>query len=209
MAIKKENIYQKLLKIQKEVKALKKDKKSFSYEYVTGNKLLSFIRPLMDREGLLLKQEVTSIDNVRIDYETKKGSKEEMHTKVMMIFTWVDSETGEKDINLFGANGQNDWEKGFGSALTYAERYFLLKYFHIATDEDDVDNPDRTTSKAIAKKEAEDNKPKPVLEAGTETYISVFKGLQNGFKMEQVKGKYEVSEEIEAQLLKELGNENV
>jgi hypothetical protein len=61
----------------------------------------------------------------------------------MMRFTWVDIETGEKDENLFGANGQNDWDKGVGSALTYGERYFLLKFFHIATDEDDIDNPDR------------------------------------------------------------------
>jgi hypothetical protein len=61
----------------------------------------------------------------------------------MMRFTWIDCETGEKDENLFGANGQNDWEKGLGSALTYAERYFLLKYFHIPTDEDDIDNSSR------------------------------------------------------------------
>jgi hypothetical protein len=61
----------------------------------------------------------------------------------MMRFTWIDSESGETDVNLFGANGQNDWEKGLGSALTYAERYFLLKYFHIATDEDDIDNDKR------------------------------------------------------------------
>jgi hypothetical protein len=60
-----------------------------------------------------------------------------------MRFTWIDCESGESDINLFGANGQNDWEKGLGSALTYAERYFLLKYFHISTDEDDIDNPNR------------------------------------------------------------------
>jgi hypothetical protein len=44
---------------------------------------------------------------------------------------------------MFAANGQNDFEKGLGSALTYAERYFLLKYFHISTDEDDIDNPNR------------------------------------------------------------------
>ena len=25
--------------------------------------------------------------------------------------------------------------------MTCAERYFLLKFFHIATDEDDIDNP--------------------------------------------------------------------
>lgn len=146
------NIYKKLLKIQKQIKGLAKDKKSYSYGYVTGNKLLSFIKPLMDENGILLKQEVLSIDNERQDYKTTKGEKSEILTKVMMRFTWVDAETGETDINLFGANGQNDWEKGLGSALTYAERYFLLKYFHIATDEDDIDNPDRkkTDSKPTA-----------------------------------------------------------
>ena len=160
------SIYKKLLLIQKAVKGLKKDKKSNNYEYVTGNKLLSFIRPLMDEHGLLLKQEVISIDNDRMDYKTGIGTtwekeKSEILSKVMMRFTWIDSETGESDENLFGANGQNDWEKGLGSALTYAERYFLLKYFHIATDEDDIDNPNRkpvenktvpALSKAIAPK---------------------------------------------------------
>lgn len=143
----KKNIYQKLLEIQKKVKGLSKDKKSHNYEYVTGNKLLSFIRPLMDENSLILKQEVLSIENERQDYKTKYGEKSEILTKVLMKFTWVDCETGEKDENLFGANGQNDWEKGLGSALTYAERYFIMKYFHIPTDEDDVDNPDRKEEK--------------------------------------------------------------
>jgi len=139
----KTNIYQKLLEIQKSVIGLGKDKKSFGYDYVTGSKVLEYIKPLMNKHGLLLKQEVISSTNVRMDYTAKSGSKSEILTKLEMRFTWVDVETGEKDENLFGANGMNDWEKGFGSALTYAERYFLLKYFHIATDEDDIDNPDR------------------------------------------------------------------
>ena len=143
------SIYKKLLKIQQEVKGLSKDKKSHNFEYVTGNKLLSFIKPLMDANGLLLKQEVLSIDNERQDYEVWNKydkvfkPKSEILSKVMMRFTWIDCETGETDVNMFGANGQNDWEKGLGSALTYAERYFILKYFHIATDEDDIDNPER------------------------------------------------------------------
>lgn len=137
------NIYSKLHKIQKAIKGFSKDNQSFGYKYVSGNKVLSTIRPLMDSLGLILKQEILSIDNERIDYKTKNGSKSEILSKVMMRFTWVDIETGEKDENLFGANGQNDWEKGLGSALTYAERYFLLKYFHISTDEDDIDNVNR------------------------------------------------------------------
>lgn len=156
----KTNIYKKLHEIQKAVKGLSKDKKSHNYEYVTGNKLLSFIKPLMDKHGLLLKQEVMSIENTRQDYKTKYGEKAEILSKVMMQFTWVDIATGEMDVNSFGANGQNDWEKGLGSALTYAERYFLLKYFHIATDEDDIDNPNRkpvSTSKPTTKTLTKEN----------------------------------------------------
>jgi hypothetical protein len=139
----KQNIYKKLLTIQKKINGLGKDKKSFSYSYVTGDKVLGEIKPLMNELGLILKQEIVSIENTRQDYDVKAGKKSEILSKVMMQFTWIDTETGEKDVNSFGANGQNDWEKGLGSALTYAERYFLLKYFHISTDEDDIDNSDR------------------------------------------------------------------
>lgn len=151
------NIYQKLLTIQKYICGLGKDKKGNNYEYVTGNKVLSELKPLMNELGLLLKQEVISIENVRQDYATRNGSKSEINSKVMMKFTWVDCETGEKDENLFGANGQNDWDKGVGSALTYGERYFLLKYFHIATDEDDIDNPNRKNEIKYTAKELLEN----------------------------------------------------
>ena len=91
----------------------------------------------------MLKQEFVTVEKERIDYKAKSGEKSEMLYSVYQKFTWIDTETGEKDENTFFSSGMNDWEKGLGSALTYAERYFLLKYFHIATDEDDIDNQDR------------------------------------------------------------------
>lgn len=161
------NLYQKLLKIQQEVVGLGKDKSSFNYKYVTGSKVLEYIKPIMNQYGLLLKQEVTSIDNEKIDYLTAKGAgKTEVLSKVMMKFTWIDTETGETDVNTFGANGFNEFEKGLGSALTYAERYFLLKYFHINTDEDDIDNPDR--KKEIAKQPITDVRFNAALKAISE-----------------------------------------
>jgi hypothetical protein len=137
------NLFQKLHKIQSTVNGLGKDAKSHQYSYVSGAKVLAQIKPLMNELGLILKQEIISIENTRQDYETRNANKSEILSKVMMQFTWIDIESGEKDVNSFGANGQNDWEKGLGSALTYAERYFLLKYFHIPTDEDDIDNTKR------------------------------------------------------------------
>lgn len=163
----KVKIYQKLHKIQAQIMGLGKDKAANSYKYVTGDKVLEHVKPLMNELGLLLKQEIISIDNTRQDYRvgisntTPEGRpKSEILSKVMMRFTWIDTESGETDENLFGANGQNDWDKGVGSALTYGERYFLLKFFHIATDEDDIDNPDRKKPDpgilpAFAKKDAD------------------------------------------------------
>ena len=169
------SIYTKLHKIQSAILGLGKDKKGNNYEYVTGNKVLSEIKPLMNDLGLLLKQEVISIDNVRQDYATRNGNKSEINSKVMMRFTWIDIETGEKDENLFGANGQNDWDKGVGSALTYGERYFLLKFFHIATDEDDIDNPDR--------KKEETEQPK-------DTILDIPKHLESSKTLEELQNRY-------------------
>lgn len=136
-------IYTKLANIQSAIRGLGQDKKGNNYTYVSGSKVLSAIKPLMIEEGLLLKQEIVEIRNQRQDYLVGREQKQksEILTTLIIKFTWVDVDTGEKDENLFAANGQNDWDKGVGSALTYAERYFLLKYFHIATDEDDCDAP--------------------------------------------------------------------
>ena len=146
------SIYKKLLTVQTAVKGLGKDKKSYGYDYVTGNKLLNFIKPILNEQGLILKQEISSVDTEVVNYSSKQGEKTEVLYKVWLDFTWVDVETGEKDVNKFFATGMNGFEKGLGSALTYAERYFLLKYFHIATDEDDIDNPERKNDAPITPK---------------------------------------------------------
>jgi hypothetical protein len=173
------NIYQKLLEIQKKINGLGKDKSSFNFKYVTGSKVLEHIKPLMNELGLVLKQEVLSIENTRQDYPTKQGNKSEILSKVMMRFTWIDCETGEKDENLFGANGQNDWEKGLGSALTYAERYFLLKYFHIATDEDDIDNPNRVTNAPV--QQVVESSALPFLNVATPEWTRAIELLSHGY----------------------------
>lgn len=195
------SIYKKLHDIQSQILGLGKDKSSNSYKYVTGSKVLEYIKPLMNKHGLILKQEILSIDNERQDYKVgintpNEKVKSEILTKCMMRFTWIDIETGEKDENLFGANGQNDWEKGLGSALTYAERYFLLKYFHIATDEDDIDNPER--------KEEEER----LQQQEKERLLNVEKELINCTTEENLKTKYislsEVDKKTFAKLVSEL-----
>lgn len=175
------SIYTKLHTIQKAVNGLSKDSNGQNYQYVSGTKILSHIKPLMAEHGLILKQEIVSIENERQNYATKNNpNKSEILSKVMMRFTWIDVETGEKDENSFGANGQNDWDKGVGSALTYGERYFLLKYFHIATDEDDVDG--------IQREEQTDPVPELIMQIrsiSTESDLKEFWDMWSDFHKDQ------------------------
>lgn len=139
-------IYKKLLELQKAVVGLTKDKSGNSYQYVSGDKILGIVRPAMDKLGLLLIPEVEDATFTRQDYNLyeKNGNvkpKSEIFCNLKIKFTWVDSESGETLVCHWASSGQNNWDKGLGSALTYGERYFLLKFFHIATDKDDVDAP--------------------------------------------------------------------
>ena len=136
-------VFKKLHQVQAATRSLAADAAGQTgaarYNYVSGAKLLGIIRPLMDSYGLILTQEIIDIKNEPISYMTKTGEKTEMFTTAHIRFTWIDSEDGSSIVNEFYANGMNAWDKGLGSALTYAERYYLMKTFHIATDEDDVD----------------------------------------------------------------------
>lgn len=135
----------KLLDIQKELKSVEKDKLggfgTFKYKYTSGDVILARVRELMDERSLLLIPSVTSVEASRQDYTTGRGiKKSEVLFVVMMKMTWMCIESGDTLEVSWAGSGQNDFDKGFGSALTYAERYFLLKFFHIPTNEDDPDS---------------------------------------------------------------------
>lgn len=154
------SVYKKLHQIQSATRSLGANAEgqtgSAHYNYVSGSKLLGIIRPLMDKIGLLLTQEVIGITNTPTTYMTRNGEKTEMFTSLHIKFTWIDVEDGSMLVNEFFANGMNAWDKGLGSALTYAERYYLMKTLHIATDEDDID--------ALVKDEAINEVTEPVVE---------------------------------------------
>ena len=153
-------VYKKLLEIQKRIKGMTKDAKAFNYDYVSSDKVLEAIRPMLCEYGLLLLPIVLRTSSQPITYKKyDKASKmviettEVLHT-LQMQMRWVDTEQTEVIEIPFAAVGMNQFDKGFGSALTYAERYYLLKTFHIPTSKDDVDYVSAERDEAIAKAES-------------------------------------------------------
>lgn len=152
-------IWQKIFEIQKAIKTFnntdgsdKLDPKTgkSAYIYTPGWKITETVRSLMDDLGLMLIPDIrfNRIDNIEYPvYKMINGTpmsftKKEIHIALDADFTWIDPVTGETagpyHIVASGANGT---DKSTASALALAERYFLLKFFHISTHEAD-DEPD-------------------------------------------------------------------
>lgn len=142
------NLYQKLAKIRKPVEVMQRNKSGFGYKYVTDTELLAKISGLMDKYGVSLVPSVVP-NSTKVEpysYEKTKGGKTETVNEILvhgdMKYTWVnnDDPTEQIVVDWVMVGHQSDGSQGFGSALTYSMRYFLLKYFGVATPDDDPDS---------------------------------------------------------------------
>ena len=156
------NLYQKLLEIQKQVDTIIKDGKNTSdkYDFASDENVLDIFRPLMDANSLLL---IPRMENAKLTEGVTRSGTTRFMTEIYFNMVWVDVDSGETLEVPFYAQGVDlAGEKGVGKAASYAEKYFLLKFFHVATKKDDPDNDNRTKSGEIrqrgtaAAKETED-----------------------------------------------------
>jgi len=139
------NLFQKLIEVRKVVPYLQKENAGNQYKYVSSSQVLANVRAMMDELGLLL---VPSVEDHKVSTETIEYMEKEKpkktttyFTELVMTMTWINAEKPEEKIscNWYGQGVDIAGEKGVGKALTYAEKYFMLKFFNIATDKDDPD----------------------------------------------------------------------
>lgn len=132
------NLYKKLSEIYGSVGYLQKDNRGKQYNYVGSSDVLGAVRGLMADKKVLLEPRILE-SNIR-EYSTKTGTTQ-LLTELKMTMTWINAEDPDEKIEIpWYAQGMDlAGEKGVGKALTYGEKYFMLKYFNIATDESDPD----------------------------------------------------------------------
>jgi len=135
------NIYRKLIEVRKAVPALSKNSRGARFRFVSSSQILGALREAMDAHGLLLIPRLAS-ERV-LEHQTKRGDR--LYFTVLNIeFTWVNADNPDERIACpWVGQGLDEGEKGVGKALTYAEKYFLLKFFNIPTDGDDPDADDK------------------------------------------------------------------
>ena len=139
-------LHQKLLEMQKRVDKVVKDGKNLSdkYDFASDENVLDTFRPLMDELGLLL---IPSIVRAELHEGTTRSGTSRFMTELFFDMTWHDVESGQELSVPWYAQGVDlAGEKGVGKAATYAEKYFLLKFFHVSTKKDDPDADKRIGS---------------------------------------------------------------
>lgn len=156
------NLLKKLSNVRKATGFIKKETvgNNLKYKAVSADMALSEVRPLIDIENLFLS---TQIISEKLQIETKPNdygkTTTNFITSLELIYTWYDVDSGESLDIPWKCTAQNtDPAKSNGSALTYAEKYFLLKYFNIISSENIKLDPDAYSDTENIKQQ--DIKPK-------------------------------------------------
>lgn len=165
-------LYEKLQKIRKLAEVAQKDADGYGYKYATITNILAKVSAGMNKYNVLLiprlepDTQFIMRDEIRKVKNRKDGTKYEeisyeFRAESQITYRWINVDNPDEfiDVPWFITGAQKDPSQAMGSALTYAERYFLVQFFQIATPEDD---PDYWRSK---QKEAEDAENKEIATA--------------------------------------------
>ena len=114
-------IYQKLLEVQKELKPIKKDSENpfFKSMYFDINSLLAVVKPILNKNGLLLLQGLN-----------------EANGRLMLDTQIVDIESGEK-VSFNTVLPEAPDAQKYGSAITYFRRYAIQSLLGLEAEDDD------------------------------------------------------------------------
>lgn len=185
----KTNLFKALASFQQEVPAIHQNTKGFSYTYANLAKIFETINPLMKKNGLGFTQQLGNNDLgfttiTTVIFHAESG---ESIDSTMII---------PDDVKL---KGMNDFQI-MGSAITYYRRYALSAVLGLVTDKDTDASGEQ--EKPAQKRQAPKAKPKETLDQNHKSWKNVVVGLKTGYSMDQVKKKYNVSAEVEAELNK-------
>ena len=164
------NIYQKMASITAELQTVGKNLTvgtgNNKYKAVSERDILDTVKPLETQYGVYsypVSREVLEsnlLENEK-SYTDQKGNTTVTKTTTFMtriktVYRFVNAENPEEYIETTTfAEGIDSQDKGSGKAMTYADKYALMKAYKISTGDD----PDQTASEEMNFKKATPVKP--------------------------------------------------
>ena len=144
------NIYQKMANVTAELQTVAKNLdvetgKGKSYKAVSERDIIDAVKPLEVKHGIYsypCNREI--LESQTLESETQYGVKTTFFSRIKTIYRFVNVEDPADFIETVTfAEGIDSQDKGSGKAMTYADKYALMKAYKISTGDD----PDQEVSK--------------------------------------------------------------
>ena len=161
---KTKNIFQRMSAISSELATVAKNLEvgagKNQYKAVGEADVLRAVKPLEEKYGVYSYPyarrivESGTIENETIDYTTKeKIIKKQLFERIETVYRFVNIENPADyiDITTYG-DGVDAQDKSVGKAMTYGDKYALLKAYKIVTGDDPDQNPSGDLKGAQIKK---------------------------------------------------------
>lgn len=146
------NIFQKMLRITSELEPIGKSSQvatgtKGSYKGVAEKDVIDVIKPLEEKYGVYsYPRERVVLESQMYEIETQYGDKPPQKkmsfmTRIMTTYRFVNVDNPEEFVETVTfAEGIDTNDKGSGKAMTYCDKYALLKAYKISTNADENDN---------------------------------------------------------------------
>lgn len=182
------NIFQRMSAITAELRTVAKNLTvptggKNSYKAVSERDILDAVKPLEEKHGVysypvsrtVLESNLLESENAYTDQRgnttVKKTTTFMTRIETVYRFVNVDDPLDYIETTTF-AEGIDSQDKGSGKAMTYADKYALMKAYKISTGDDpdqDLSNEDNNYKKATATTPAQAPAPKPATKGKQKT----------------------------------------
>lgn len=143
------NIYEKMAEITAEINTVAKNLqvdtgKGKGYKAVSEADVLAAVKPIEKKHGVYsYPYEREIVDSGELVNQTQYGERKSLFLRVRTVYRFVNTEKPDEylDIVTYG-DGVDSQDKAPGKAMTYGDKYALLKAYKIQTGDD----PDQNAS---------------------------------------------------------------
>lgn len=148
------NLYQKILCIQSRMDIIAKNLEvstgKTTYKAVSERDVIDAVKEQEERYRVYsfpVSREI--VDSGFLEQETQYGTKKQFYLRIKVVYRFVNIDKPDDFIETITyADGIDSGDKATGKAMTYADKYALMKMYKISTGED----PDQKASEEYSKK---------------------------------------------------------
>ena len=136
------NIYQRMAAITSALPAVPKSMEigegRYAYKAVREADILSTVKPVEKKNGVYsFPFSRTILDDGDVTIQTKTGDRTQHWVRMQTVYRFVNTDNPDEYIDVTSfADGIDQADKALGKAMTYCDKYALLKAYKITTGDD-------------------------------------------------------------------------